>query len=99
MLYQQGCQCYTHTNSPTHIHLCPLFRVVLIYLATVYLTEMEGHDYEMAHLEAETHDSDAQTDTNIQLPANSAYELDNRRRAALAEVDNARISYVDRFRA
>lgn len=30
-------------------------------------------------------------------PANSGYVLDNRRRAALAEVDNAKFSYVISF--
>lgn len=53
---------------------------------------MEVYSHEMTHLSRE---SDEQDEVNVNLPASSAYALDNRRRAALAEVDNARLSYVE----
>ncbi len=53
------------------------------------------HDHEMTSLRRE---SDELTDANIVLPANSGYELDISRLAALAEVDNAKMSYVERSR-
>ena len=55
---------------------------------------MEGPHYVMSHLDSESYYE--QAENSVHLPANSAYDLDNRRRAALAEVDNARISYVER---
>ncbi len=53
---------------------------------------MEGPHYVMSHLDSENYE---QAENSVYLPANSAYDLDIRRRAALAEVDNARISYVE----
>ena len=53
---------------------------------------MDAYNYEMTHLDRE---SDEQEEIDVELPASSAYALDNRRRAALAEVDNARLSYVE----
>lgn len=55
---------------------------------------MEAYNYEMTHLD---HETDEQDEIDVELPASSAYALDNRRRAALAEVDNAHLSYVQRL--
>ncbi len=52
---------------------------------------MEAYNYEMTHLD---HETDEQDEIDVELPESSAYALDNRRRAALAEVDNAHLSYV-----
>lgn len=43
------------------------------------------------HEQGSDHDS---SPNEKEIPSNSGYVLDNRRRAALAEVDNAKFSYV-----
>ncbi len=49
---------------------------------------MEAYSHEMAFLGRESEEDD---EANVTLPASSGYALDNHRRVALAEVDNAKL--------
>lgn len=46
---------------------------------------------------ASYHEKGSDIGSQDRVPANSGYVLDSRRRAALAEVDNAKFSYVPEF--
>ena len=46
---------------------------------------------------ASYHEKGSDNSSQDRVPANSGYVLDSRRRAALAEVDNAKFSYVPAF--